>query len=409
MKRNLEEWQKNSMREKRIILKPGKEKSVLQKHPWIFSGAIEKVLGEWKSGEPGALFDHKENFLAWASFNPNSRIAARIWSWDKEKPISNELIKDRIESAITYRRNLKIDKQTSAFRMIHGESDGLPGFIVDLYDNWMVVQFLTAGAEYWRQEFITQLVQSTGIDQIYERSDVDVRKLEGLTEQKGLMSGAQNPKEFVVTENGLQYLVNIAEGQKTGFYLDQRINRKIIKGYSEGKDVLNCFSYTGGFTLNVNAGGCASCLSIDSSGLALNTLNKNLALNGYNQEINQIKEGDVFKELRLLRDQAKSFDLIVLDPPKFAPTAAQAEKASRGYKDINLLAFKLLRPGGVLFTFSCSGGISPELFQKIVTGAAMDCGVDARIIQHLEQSPDHPVLLSFPEGRYLKGLICQVV
>jgi 23S rRNA (cytosine1962-C5)-methyltransferase len=397
------------MGDKRIILKPGKEKTVLQRHPWIFSGAINKVLGEWEPGEPGALHDHKDQFIAWVSFNPTSRIAARIWSWEREVPITGDLLKTRIESAISFRKNLGIEKQTTAYRLIHGESDGLPGFIVDRYNDWLVVQLLTAGSEYWRNEFIASLIECTKIDQIYERSDVDVRKLEGLPEIKGMVRGNHSPGEFTIDENEIRYLVNISEGQKTGFYLDQRINRQLIKDFSVNKDVLNCFCYSGGFTLNVNAGGCNSCLSIDSSAFALDTLKRNLDLNGFQLKSNQVKEGDVFKELRTLRDQGKSFDVIILDPPKFAPTISQAEKASRGYKDINLLAFKLLKSGGVLFTFSCSGGISTDLFQKIVTGAALDAGVDARIIQHLEQSPDHPVLLSFPEGRYLKGMICQII
>lgn len=397
------------MNDRRIILKPGREKTVLQRHPWIFSGAIGRVIGDWQLGEPCAVYDHKNQFLAWASFNPISRIAARIWSWEKDQPITKELIKTRITAALKYRENLGISNSTTAFRLIHGESDGLPGFIVDKYADWLVVQFLTAGSEFWRDEFVESLVQCSGIENIFDRSDVDVRKLEGLPEKKGLIRGSNDPHEFPIEENGVKYLVNIAEGQKTGFFLDQRINRQLVKEYARGKDILNCFCYTGGFTLNANAGGCRSCLSIDSSDMALRTLQRNLILNGFTEETNQVKEGDVFKELRLLRDQAKSFDLIILDPPKFAPTAAQAEKASRGYKDINLLAIKLLRPGGILFTFSCSGGIAPELFQKIVTGAAMDAGINARIIQHLEQAPDHPVLLSFPEGRYLKGLVCQVI
>jgi 23S rRNA (cytosine1962-C5)-methyltransferase len=271
-----------------------------------------------------------------------------------------------------------------------------------------VLQILNAGADYWKETLVDLLVELTGTPNIYERSDVDVRLLEGLEEKTGPMRGVVPPSPLTIEENDLKFYVNIAGGQKTGFYLDQRANRQRLRQLVCGRKVLNCFCYTGAFSVYALAGGAESVLSIDSSAESLATGAENVALNNLPSENSTWLQGDVFQELRTLRDRAQSFDAIVLDPPKFAPTVAQAERAARGYKDINLLAFKLLRPGGLLFTFSCSGGISADLFQKIVTGAALDAGVEASIVDHLFQDADHPVALNFPEGAYLKGLICSV-
>jgi len=285
----------------------------------------------------------------------------------------------------------------------------LPGVVVDRYGDVLVLQCLTAGAERWRDVIVTTLLKVTSLDTIFERSDVDVRELEGLPKRSGVLHGADPADRIVIQENGIRFGVDVKTGQKTGFYLDQRHNRQRVRELVAGKSVLNCFCYTGGFSLYALAGGASKVVSVDSSGSALEIGRENMALNGFPGEKAGWMEGDVFLLLRRFRDEARKFDAIILDPPKFAPTAAQAEKAARAYKDINLLAFKLLNQGGLLFTFSCSGGISAELFQKIVAGAALDAKVDARIVETLAQGPDHPVALNFPEGAYLKGLVCQVI
>jgi 23S rRNA (cytosine1962-C5)-methyltransferase len=290
--------------------------------------------------------------------------------------------------------------------LIYAESDNIPGLIVDRYDDMLVMQCLTAGAEYWKETFADLLLEETGLSTIYERSDADVRELEGLESKVGLMRGSILHDPLTITENNLQFRVNLTSGHKTGFYLDQRKNRFRVRELAKDKDVLDCFCYTGGFTVNALAGGAKSVLSIDSSADALELCKENIVLNNLSLDRHTSLEGDVFQLLRKFRDEARSFDTIILDPPKFAPTAAHAEKATRAYKDINLLAFKLLRAGGLLVTFSCSGGIDAGLFQKIVAGAALDAGVDAQIIEHLSQGADHPISLHFPEGAYLKGLVC---
>jgi 23S rRNA (cytosine1962-C5)-methyltransferase len=279
--------------------------------------------------------------------------------------------------------------------------------IVDRYAGTLVVQFLAAGAEYWRNTIADLLLELTGLKDIYERSDADVRELEGLPPGVGALRGELHETRITIHENGLEFLVNIATGHKTGFYLDQRLNRARVRQLAEGREVLDCFCYSGGFTVNSLAGGAKSVLSVDSSADALALCRENVSLNAPPSTLHTTLEGDVFQVLRRFRDEGRSFDMIILDPPKFAPTAAQAKKAARGYKDINLLAFKLLRPGGILVTFSCSGGVSAELFQKIVAGAALDARVDAQIVEYLSQAPDHPVALNFPEGAYLKGLVCR--
>jgi len=305
------------------------------------------------------------------------------------------------------RKKLIPQGETTALRLIHAESDGIPGLVVDQYEDVLVMQLLTAGVEKWRDEIRDILVESTQAACVYERSDVEVRRLEGLEPRLGLVHGSL-PESLIISEHGLKFQIDVAGGQKTGFYVDQRRNRQKLREVAAGRDVLNCFCYTGAFSIYAAAGGARSVLSIDSSGEALQFAEANLKLNQIPDGVVTWQEGDVFKDLRSMRDSRQSYDLIVLDPPKFAPTAAQAKRAVRGYKDINLLAFKLLRPGGLLFTFSCSGGVKEELFQKVVAGAALDAGVDARIVDKLHQGVDHPVALQFPEGAYLKGLVCEV-
>ena len=391
-----------------LFLKRGREKSVLRRHPWVFSGAIDHIDGSPLPGETVRLCRYDGEFLGWAAYSPKSQITARLWSFDPQETIDVEFFRKRISQSMAMRRRLISYSETNTLRLVHAESDGLPGLVVDDYADILVVQFLSAGAELWRNEIIGILKDLTSASSIYERSDVDVRRLEGLAERTGLLSGAPVPSQVQVKENGLIFWVDILHGHKTGFYIDQRVNRQCLRQYAFNRSVLNCFSYTGGFAVYALAGGASSVLSIDSSAVALALGRENMALNQLPAEKAAWLEGDVFYVLRSLRDQAQSYDLIILDPPKFASTAAQVERAARGYKDINLLAFKLLKPGGLLFTFSCSGGVSPDLFQKIVAGAALDAGVDAKIIQTLTQGSDHPVALNFPEGSYLKGLVCQV-
>jgi 23S rRNA (cytosine1962-C5)-methyltransferase len=393
---------------KSIILKPGREKSVLHRHPWIFSGAVDQVNGSPQPGETVLVRNASGDLLGSAAFSPFSQIRARMWTWNGEETVGEAFFQARINEALRFRQAVIPAGETNAYRLIHGESDGLPGLVVDRYADWLVVQILSCGAEVHRETLVRLLAEATGIGNIHERSDVDVRQLEGLIDRTGVLHGDPPPDLVWVTENGLKFGVDLQRGQKTGFYLDQRANRKRVGELAENRSVLNCFCYSGGFSLYSLLGGARDVLSVDSSPEALKLGSLNLQANSLPAEKAEWLQGDVFQVLREMRDRARKFDLIILDPPKFAPTAAQAEKAARGYKDINLLAFKLLNPGGILATFSCSGGVSAELFQKIVAGAALDAGVDARIIDLLRQGSDHPVALNFPEGAYLKGIICQV-
>lgn len=388
-----------------LILKDGREKSVLRRHPWIFSGAVGRVEGEVDSGATVDIVSSGGDFLARACYSPHSQIRARIWTFADE-PVDAEFFRARIRRALELRRIWNLSAQTDALRLINAESDGLPGLIVDRYADALVMQSLTAGIEARREWLADALVEETGVANIFERSDADVRELEGLPPRVGWLRGSLATSVLVITENGLKFNVNLASGHKTGFYLDQRGNRQHARRLAQGREVLDCFCYTGGFGINALAGGARSVLAIDSSSDALSMIQDNIRLNGLPADRLKTLEGDVFQLLRKFRDEARSFDMIILDPPKFAPTSAQVEKAARGYKDINLLAFKLLRPGGLLMTFSCSGGVDADLFQKIVASAALDGGADAQIVEHLAQAPDHPVALNFPEGTYLKGLIC---
>jgi 23S rRNA (cytosine1962-C5)-methyltransferase len=390
-----------------IILKAEREKSLQRRHPWIFSGAVERIDGTPASGDTLPVRDAAGNFLAWAAYNAASQITARIWSWNEKDVIDKSFFRQRIADALAARRALGLDRDSNGMRIIHGESDGLPGLIVDKYGDVLVMQLGSAGPEHWRDTLADILQELCSPVCIYERSDSDGRELEGLPKRCGVVRGTL-PEKVEVTEHGLHFAVDVAEGQKTGYYLDQRDNRAFTGTMAAGRDVLNCFCYTGGFSLYALRGGAKSVLSIDASEGALELAKRNVELNGLDSSKAEWQCADVFEALRKLRDQNRKFDLIVLDPPKFAPTAAFAEKASRAYKDINLLGFKLLRPGGLLFTYSCSGGISDDLFQKIIAGAALDAGVDAQIVKKLHAAPDHPVLLSFPEGAYLKGLVLRV-
>jgi 23S rRNA (cytosine1962-C5)-methyltransferase len=387
-----------------VHLKAGRERSLVQRHPWVFSGAIDRVDGDPAPGATVDVVDAAGAFLARAAYSPQSQIRARAWSFDPTQPIDPPFFATAIARACDARRTL-LDAANTGCRLIHGESDRLPGVIADRYGDTIVIQLLSAGADAWRDAIADALVASTGAVCVYERSDADVRTLEGLAPRVGVLRG-KLPASVDIVEAGLCYRIDVVGGQKTGFYLDQRDNRSFVGVHARGRRVLNAFCYTGGFTLAALAGDAASVLSIDSSADALQRARENLALNpALDARRAQWSEADVFSELRELRNRGAAFDLIVLDPPKFAPTAAHAQRAARAYKDINLLALKLLAPGGLLVTFSCSGGIDASLFQKIVAGAALDASADAAIVGRLGASADHPVALTFPEGEYLKGLV----
>ena len=387
-----------------LILKPGREKSLKRRHPWVFSGAVAKVQGNPNAGDTVEIRSATGERLAIAAYSPKSQIVARVWDW-KERAIDGAFFNERIKRAYEQRRTL-VDADTDAVRLVHGESDGLPGVVADRYGDTLVLQLTSAGAERWREVIADALLEVSGASRIWERSDAEVRALEGLAPVVAALRGAREPTRITVSEHGLRFEIDLERGHKTGFYLDQRENRLRVRQLARGRDVLDGFCYSGGFALNARAGGAKSVTAVDSSADALALARSNAELNKLAQA--EWLEGDVFQLLRRFRDQGRSFDLVVLDPPKFAPTAAHAGKAARAYKDINLLAFKLLRPGGLLVTFSCSGGVSADLFQKIIAGAALDAGADAQIIERLGPGADHPVALNFPEGDYLKGLVCRV-
>ncbi|MFZ9529309.1 MAG: class I SAM-dependent rRNA methyltransferase [Burkholderiales bacterium] len=385
----------------RLILKPGREKSLKRRHPWIFSGGIARIESKPQLGDTVEICSADGVFMAVAAYSPESQIRARVWDW-KAVNIDADFFALRIARAAVRRSDFDV----SGVRLVHGESDGLPGVVADRFGDTVVVQLLSAGAERWRGAIADALAALPGVTRVVERSDADVRMLEGLPPQSGLLRGVAAQEPLVVTEHGLQYGIDAEHGHKTGFYLDQRDNRLMLRGMVKDKAVLDCFCYCGGFALNALAGGASAVTAIDSSGSALTAAQANAQRNQLPAA--EWIEADVFQTLRKYRDAGRKFDVIVLDPPKFAPTAAHAEKAARAYKDINLIGFKLLNPGGVLMTYSCSGGVSPDLFQKIVAGAALDAGVDARIEGWLHAAADHPVALNFPEGEYLKGLLCRV-
>jgi 23S rRNA (cytosine1962-C5)-methyltransferase len=396
---------KSSLQQKTLILKPERDKSLKRFHPWVFSGAVARVDGEPGNGETVSVKSADGAFIAHAAYSPKSQIVARVWSFGEAEVIDRDFFARRLKASITRRDLILSSGISNAVRLVHAESDGLPGLIVDRYADTLVVQFLAAGADKWRDILTELLAELTGCQSIYERSDADVRELEGLHARTGPLRGTAPGSPVEIQEHGVRYLVDVIGGQKTGFYLDQRINRRRVIELAQDRRVLNAFCYSGAFSLAALKGGATSVLSIDSSADALQLAEKNLSLNGFAAERAEWLEGDVFQALRKLRDRAEHFDMIVLDPPKFAPTVAHVEKASRAYKDINLLALKLLNPGGLLLTFSCSGGVTVDLFQKIVAAAAADAAVEAQIIERLGAAADHPVSIHFPEGEYLKGLI----
>jgi 23S rRNA (cytosine1962-C5)-methyltransferase len=388
---------------KTIRLKDGKERSLLRRHPWVFDSAIAKGGGD--PGETVRVESHAGQFLGWASFSPSSRIKARIWSFDEAQRIDAAFIEARIAQAVAARQ--WFDIQSDGVRLVHGESDGLPGLIVDRYADTLVAQFTSCGTERFKQAIADALLKITGLSRLYERSDANVRSLEGLPEVTGWLRG-DGPTEITIREHDWQLTLDIATGHKTGFYLDQRDSRHRFAQHTRHRQfgkVLNCYCYTGGFTVAALAGGAGHVTSIDSSGPALERARAHVQLNGFDDSRATFMDADVNASLRAFIEAGETFDAIVLDPPKFAPTAAHADRAARAYKDINRLAFKLLAPGGELFTYSCSGGISADLFHKIVASAGTDAGVDGYISERLQGAPDHPMTINFPEGEYLKGLV----
>lgn len=393
-----------------LILMPGKERAAFKyRHPWLFAGSVGRLEGRARPGDTVEVLADNLRPLGRAAYSPQSQIRARFWTFDPDESIDDAFFKRRIAQAVARRQALPELKGQQGLRLIHAESDGLPGIVADQYGDTVVVQLTSAGADKWRKAIVNGLVLATGCARIYERSDSEVRALEGLEPTVGWLHGEPSDEGLAIDENGVKLAVDVVGGHKTGFYLDQRDNRAWLRSVAADKDILNCFCYTGGFSLQALAGGARSVLSIDSSGPALVQARANLVLNPQlPAERAEWLEADVFAALREFRRDGRTFDLIVLDPPKFAPSAAHADRAARAYKDINILGFKLLRPGGLLMTYSCSGGIGLELFQKIVAGAAHDAGREARIVRRLSGTADHPVALNFPEGEYLKGLLVQV-
>lgn len=389
----------------KVVLKPGRGKSLARRHPWIFSGALQDVKKGIERGAVVNVVSAAGEVLAKGAWSPESQIRVRIWSFDPVEDINADFFRRRIRNAISLRKAF-IPPEDNACRLINAESDGLPGLVVDQYADFLVCQFLSAGAEYFKQDIVRQLLDIVAPTGIYERSDVEIREKEGLPLQSGLLAGQEPPEYTEINQGGIRFLVDVRKGHKTGMYLDQRDNCHLVASMAGGREVLNCFAYTGGFTLAAIRGGAKHVTSIESSAEAISLFDKQADINNISGNHYENIKGDVFTVLRGLHDEQKKFDMVILDPPKFISSARQLKRGSRGYKDINMLAMKLLNEGGLLVTFSCSGHLSPELFQKIVADAAVDAGRTARMVAVLGQPADHPVALNFPEGRYLKGLVC---
>ncbi|MFB2725948.1 class I SAM-dependent rRNA methyltransferase [Shewanella mangrovisoli] len=392
----------------RIKLKPGREKSLERRHPWVFSNGIHNVKGKPEAGETVDVVAHDGHWLGRGAWSPESQIQVRIWTFDREEEIDREFFKRRLLRAQAGRDDLIREQGLTGYRLIAAESDGLPGITIDKYANVLVCQLLSMGADVWRDTIVDVLAELYPDCAIYERSDVDSRKKEGLASTMGLLHGSLPEMPVIIEENGIKIAVDVTKGHKTGFYLDQRDNRAMAARFVKGKSVLNCFCYTGTFGLYAAKAGAASIENVDVSALALDTARLNMRVNGLNDDNVHYNEADVFKLLRQYRDEGKTFDVIVLDPPKFADNKSQLNGACRGYKDINMIALQLLNPGGVLLTFSCSGLMPADLFQKIVADAALDAKREIQFIERLSQASDHPIGSAFPEGFYLKGLVARV-
>lgn len=396
------------MENKFLKLNPGREKSLLRRHVWIFSGAVADYPGEAAPGETVEVFDAKNNFLARAAYSPDSQLIARVWTFDRDEQIDEAFFARRIKAAVEYRHFLKLDDPKGGCRLINSEADGLPGLVVDRYAGVLVIQITSAGIEFHRDTIVKLLAEITGAASIYERSDISVRAKEGLAERSGLLYGAQPPNPVIIEENGARFAVDVRHGQKSGFYFDQRCARAAVAAYADGRTVLNAFSYTGAFAVSALLAGAGHVINIDSSAPALKQAAHNLEMNKIKPERYENRTADVFTELRRLVEEGRKFDLVILDPPKFIESQKALVRGCRAYQDIARLGYRLLNPGGLLFNFSCSGLMTPELFQKITADAALDAGVRARLVRHLEQAPDHPVSLAVPEGFYLKGLVTRI-
>ena len=392
---------------KTVIIKAGRKNSLKRFHPWVFSGSVKSAEQSLTPGDTVDVVASDGAWLARGSFSPHSQIRIRLWSFDAHEEISATFFRNRLERAIGMREPFYAGGEVTALRLVNAESDGLPGLIVDRYGEYLVCQFLSAGADRWKRQIAEALNTLLPVRGIYERSDTEARTREGLKSSVGVLLGEDPPGLVEIREHDLRFHVDLRSGHKTGFYLDQRDNRALMPFFTEGKEVLNCFAYTGGFGICAQKAGASAVTHIETSKSALDLARMNAALNGLPDNAVYL-EDDVFTALRAFRDRGRTFDVIILDPPKFVSSSRQIIQGGRGYKDINLLALKLLRKGGCLFTFSCSAHVEPPLFYKIVADAATDARRDVRIIRYLFQSEDHPVSLYFPEGLYLKGLICRV-
>lgn len=398
------------MTRKQVVVKRRREKPVVQRHPWLFSGAVARTVGEPQPGDLVEVVGENGRFLATGYYNPHSQIRVRLLSWDANEPIDDAFWRSRLQQALAARTALQLAPETTACRLVNAEADGLPGLVVDKYGDFLVMQCLTLGIDQRKTDIaalLAELAQPLGI---VERSDVDVRRKEGLAETTGLLWGSLPPDTVEIRENGLRFGVQLLSGHKTGFYLDQRENRTAVchPTHVHNQTILNLFAYTGSFAVYAAASGASRIINVDSSIPALEQAERNLALNGFDRPQDEYLAGDAFEILRHYRDQAAQFDMVILDPPKFAHSQRDINRACRGYKDLNWLALRLIRPGGLLATFSCSGLISADLFQKVLFGAAIDAGRDVQIIRPLAQAADHPIRLTFPESAYLKGFLCRV-
>ncbi|HEY5328069.1 MAG TPA: class I SAM-dependent rRNA methyltransferase [Mucilaginibacter sp.] len=392
-----------------VLLKKGKEKAVLYHHPWVFSGAVERVNGKPENGDIVRLLNAKGDFMAYGFYNGQSRVALRLLEWDEHVEVDEQWFREKVAAAVAGHSNVLVNGVTNTCRLIFSESDYLPGLIVDKYANHLAVQVLTSGMEKIMPVIIDELQRLLNPESIFDKSDASSRSHEGLETQNILLAGNHPPERLEVIENGIIYNINIAKGQKSGFYCDQRDNREIVASYAKGKNVLDCFCYTGGFTLNSLQNGAKSVTAVDSSVPAIDTLKENIALNNFDASKVTAIASDVNKQLRKFRDEGELFDIVVLDPPKYAPSRSALDKASRAYKDLNRLGMLLLNKGGLLATFSCSGAMNMETFKQVLAWAALDAGKQVQFINQFCQPADHPVRASFPEGEYLKGLLCRVL
>ncbi len=392
-----------------VILKKGKEKAALQRHPWIFSGAIDKVKGSPANGEVVKVLAANKDFLAYGYYNDKSRVAVRLLEWTEDQTINKDWYQQKVRTAIAARKHVLRKGDTNTCRLVFSEADFLPGLIVDQYADFLSLQILSAGMENIKADIIEILKEELNPKGIFDKSDASARTHESLDAEQGLLWGEHPPEFIEVKENGILYHINIAGGQKSGFYCDQRDNRLLLADYADGKNVLDCFSYSGGFSLNSLKQGAAHVTSVDSSALALETLQQNIGLNGFTADRSTSIQSDVNKQLRVFKEEGKTFDIVVLDPPKYAPSRSALDRAARAYKDLNRLGMGLLESGGLLATFSCSGAVDIETFKQIIAWAALDAGKEVQIVKQFNQPEDHPVRISFPEGEYLKGLLVRVL